>query len=227
VVLTSIVGMSRYKDMKVIGKHIGKKGALHPLRMLALLVASSLLIGCAVPARNLVELTLPPQRIQMQGYSFMPLDEPGWLMAQRADSRIALVRYGASQDETYVIQGGLLPLAPFASRADFARAVLAAQKADINPGRFKPSRHEVVAVDGYPADCVRSYAAAEDMHPQRRDGRSGSMILRIATLICMHPRSNGVAITVSYSHRHNPGEDDPLFEERATNVISSVRFTGS
>ena len=50
------------------------------------------------------------QRIEMDGYSFFPPVEPGWGIAARSADRIALLKAGGMEGQSYLIQANQLPL---------------------------------------------------------------------------------------------------------------------
>lgn len=196
------------------------------LRIAGVCLVALVVAGCATPGGPGVPVPQPPPRIQQQGYSFVPLDEPDWLVIGRDASKIALVKMGRNDDETFAIQATLFPLPSFDGDEALMAIVKAGQARDIDPKRFRLTTHDVNPEPARLADCVRSHAVAEDNAAVKRSGRSGAMILETLTLTCAHPRSRGVAVNVAYSHRHYPGDEDARFTAKAEEVFGSVRFTG-
>jgi hypothetical protein len=51
------------------------------------------------------------------------------------------------------------------------------------------------------------------------------MNLEMLTLVCAHPRDKRVGVTVFYTQRSYPGQEDPAFLEKATTILNSVELT--
>ena len=60
-----------------------------------------LLTGCN-PNKMGGELS---ERIEMDGYSFLPPVDPGWLIASRSTQKITLLKSGNMDGQSYLIEG--------------------------------------------------------------------------------------------------------------------------
>jgi len=160
-----------------------------------------------------------------KGYSLVPLNEAGWIIAGRDEYQLAIVTLGYNLDETYAIQAITFRLPGFKTTEEFVRLVKEGQVKDTDPARFRTKKHEVAAFPGKRTDCVESHMVTEDLSAIKSSGRSGGMILEALALTCAHPKDKSVGISVIFSQRYFPGERDPAFIEKATSVLHSVEFT--
>lgn len=181
--------------------------------------------ACALQPQNFLEIPVPPARVEQQGYSFVPLNEKGWQFVARNAYQVALAKYGTKPDETFAIQATLLKLPAYSTPDEFLGVVKDGQERDMDPKRFRILKYEVIALAGRATDCTKSHAVAEDNGALRRTSRRDIMVLEMLSLTCAHPRSKGVGVNVAYSHRHYPGDEDPNFAQKATQVIEGVQFT--
>jgi len=65
----------------------------------------------------------------------------------------------------------------------------------------------------------------EDTAAVKRSKKTGSMMLEMLALVCAHPAERSIGVSVTYSHRHYPGDEDARFLERAEKVLGSVELT--
>ena len=186
-------------------------------------VCFSAIAACTPMQTRLQELDVPPQRIVQKGYSLMPPNENGWLIARRNQYQLDLVRRGANEDESIAIQAAPVRLPEFTSTEEFVRLVKEGQAKDTNPLRFAIKGHDVAAYS-QKGNCVKSHLLTEDNAAVRRSKRSGVLILEALTLTCVHPKNKTVGINVTYSHRYDPKNEDPAFIGKATAVLDSMEF---
>jgi hypothetical protein len=193
--------------------------------VVALLLAVAI-TGCTAAPHRPQELPLPPQRIAQPGYSLMPLSEKGWLFGPRSQYHLTLGKYGNNPDETVAIEGRLFQLPAYSTTEDFVRLIKDGQAADTDPVRFKVIKHEVVPDNAKNTDCARSHVITEDTKPVKRTAAVGAMILRVMTLTCAHPNNKKMGVNITYSHRYYAGNEDPQFDQKATQVFNSFEFAG-
>ena len=195
------------------------------MKLLQQFVVCALILAitaCASTRPALPEVKLPPERISQKGYSLMPLDEAGWLIAQRNKYALALVKTGVNVDETLAIQASISKIPSYSTNQDFVNAIKDGQEKDTDPQRFKILKHDVTSFPMAGGDCAKSYLVTEDHAAIKRSGSPGIMILEALTLSCAHPSERSIAVHVTYSHRHYPGQDDPAFMEKGNALINSV-----
>lgn len=186
-------------------------------------VALALLqFGCATPAR-LRELPVPPQRVALQGYSFLPPAERGWVEAVRNPSRIVLGKFGAHTDETFAIQALAARAPEKVGTSELAQFVRGEQEKDIEPNRHRVLEHEVAAATRDGVDCVQSSITAEDNAARKRSARPGIMVIEAISLACRHPKDSSVLITLTYSHRFYPEHRDARLREKAAALFATLQ----
>ena len=181
--------------------------------------------SCASMQPSLPEVQIPPERISQKGYSLVPLNEKGWLIAGRNAYQLALVKRGENPDETFAIQAIPFRLSAFKTNEDFVRLIKEGQAKDTDSQRFKIVKHEVTSHPANGTSCVKSHMVTEDRAAVKRSGKSGDMVLEALTLTCAHPKDKSVGISIIYSQRYYPEQRDSAFVEKATRVLSSVEFT--
>jgi hypothetical protein len=197
------------------------------LTRLGMLCVFLIITGCASmqPQSQLQEVPTPPGRMLQNGYSFVPLNEKGWLIADWNVFHLTLVKVGKHPDETVAIQALPFRLPAFKTNEELVRLVREGQAKDTDPQRFKIIKNEVVSYPMKVTACARSYFLAEDRAAVKRSTRSGNMILEVSTLTCAHPDDRSVGISIIYSQRYYPGQGDPDFKKKAEEIIKSVEFT--
>ena len=181
------------------------------------------LSSCASPGLHMAEIQVPPERIVQKGYSLVPLNEKGWVVARRDPGRLSLAKRGEMADTTIAIQGTLFRLPRSNSSGEFVQLLKDGQAKDTDPQRFRVLKHEVLALSRKGTQCARSHMVAEDHSGVRG---SSPMIFELLTLTCAHPRDPSIGIDIGYSERYHAGQRDPAFVDRAETVFSSVEFTG-
>lgn len=194
------------------------------LQMVGMLCISLVITSCASTQPQVPEIQIPPKRIIQKGYSLVPLNEAGWIIAGRDEYQLAIVTLGYNLDETYAIQAIPFRLPGFKTTEEFVRLVKEGQVNDTDPARFRIKKHEVAVFPRKGTDCVKSHMVTEDLSAIKSSGRSGGMILEALALTCAHPKDKSVGISVIFSQRYFPGERDPAFIEKATSVLHSVEF---
>ena len=196
--------------------------AKHPLSdlIVAMIVCCVSLSAASQPK----PLPLPPQPLTQAGLSVLPPDEPGWLKAPTDTRLLVLGRYGSGLDETYTIDGRRVEIHPFASPKEFLDQVDALNAARLAKSRFNVTLNESAPSTTAGAACVRTHIIAEDSSPVRRStGMTGPMTLEILVLTCPPPTTESqLGFVVSYSHRHQPGSEDPKFTEKAARFLDTV-----
>ena len=196
------------------------------LRLVAKIVCCSLAIAACAPLQpKLQERQTPPQKVVQQGYSLVPPNEKGWLVVVRNQHQLALAKLGANPDETIAIQARSLKIPEFKTTEEFIQIIKEGQARDTDPQRFTIKKHDVADYKkkkGY--NCTKSHIVTEDNAAVKRSGSSGNMILEALTLACAQPQNKSTGISVTYSHRHYPGQGDAAFISKATSVLDSVEF---
>lgn len=189
----------------------------------ALLFSIVFISACATTRPAMQEVSLPPQRIILNGYSLVPLDEKGWLIGLREREAVVLGKRGNDPDENMVIRAFAEVLPPLKSEEEFigfAKSVLVMEGA---------ARHKVLSQQTRPLkiktqSCVRSDTVMEDHNAVKRSTKTGPMILEAYSMVCKHPNgSTGIAVV--YSHRFYAGQKDPAAGAKAQIIFDSLEFS--
>jgi hypothetical protein len=197
---------------------------MHVLQKLGMLCAALAVASCAPVQPKFVDISIPPERISQMGYSLVPLNEKGWLIAVRSFNILALVKLGGIPEENFVIRASLYQLPAFKTNEEFVHLVKEAQAKGGNPERLKTMKHEVVTFAMKGIDCAKSYMVIEDHGAAKRVGKTGVMVQETLTLDCAHPKRRNIGVSVLYSQRNYPGQGDPRFLEKGTSLFNSVEF---
>lgn len=193
-------------------------------QIMAMLCATVLVASCASTRPQLAEIQVPPERIIQKGYSLMPLNEKGWMVVERNGDQLALAKNGNNPDETIVIQAIPFKLPAYKSLDEFVGLIKEGQIKDTDPQRFKIVSHEVSVYPMKGVDCAKAHLVTEDRAATKRSGKTGDMVLEATSLNCALPGEQNAGISIAYSQRNYPGQGDPAFEAKATNILNSVEF---
>lgn len=196
------------------------RGRAHS-RLAITFVLVCLQFGCSTQP-HLHALPLPPQRVALQGYSFLPPAEPGWVEALRNSSRVMLGKFGDHPDETFAIQALITRAPENGGTSTLAQFVRAEQEQDVDPQRHRVLAHEVTATTRNGADCARSHIASEDNAARKRSTRAGIMIVDALSLTCRDPKNSAVLFTLTYSHRFYPENRDARLAEKAAALFATL-----
>ena len=181
--------------------------------------------ACAATRPMGENVELPPKRLLQDGYSLMPLNEEGWVIGKRNSYLVTLGKYGKNPDQTFAISANLIRLPPFNTTEEFVRLVKEGQSQDTDPKRFTTIKHEVISYPQNGAECTKSHGVLVDHAAAKRSGQPGDMNLEMLTLVCAHPKDKRVGVTVFYTQRSYPGQEDPAFLEKAITILNSVELT--
>lgn len=177
--------------------------------------------GCAnmnLPGKGMTE------RLEQNGYSFMPPPEPEWFIADRTPDRIALARLGWVEGQTFLAEGSLLQLDDMRDPARLARYVKDMHERDLPRPRFRVQQHDVADVRIAGAQCALSHIVAEDRDPETGSNVVTAMLVETVGTVCIHPNDDRIGVSLSYSHRSFPEDRDRGFEAYATPLLQSQQF---
>jgi hypothetical protein len=163
-------------------------------------------------------------RLEQNGYSFMPPSDPEWFIADRTTERIALAMLGRVDGQTFLVEGSLVPLEklPAPSRlTDFVREM---HDRELPRPRFRVQEHEVTDVRIAGAECVLSHIVAEDRDPETGSNVVTAMLVETVGTVCIHPTDARVGVSLSFSHRSFPEDRDRAFESVAIPLLQTQQF---
>lgn len=189
----------------------------------AVFFVATFMSACATTRPAMQELSLPPQRVTANGYSFVPLDEAGWFILHRSPEILVLGKRGSDPDENIVIRAFAKVLPPLKSDEEFigfAKSALVMEGAT----RHKVLSQQTKLVKIKSQSCARSDTVMEDHGAVKRSSRTEPMILEAFSLLCKHPNGS-TGIVVAYSHRFYQGHGDADSSKKAQKIFDSLDFS--
>jgi hypothetical protein len=181
-----------------------------------------LLTGCD-PNRMGDELS---ERVEMDGYSFLPPVDPGWLIASRSTEKITLLKAGNMEGQSYLIEGGHVALDSLAESDGLLDFTEMTHRNVFPQPRFRIREHDVSDLQISGADCAMSHVVAEDRDPGTGSNVVTAVLLDAVGTICVHPSRPDLGIAMIYTHRSFPEDRDRGFEALASSVLRTQQFGG-
>ncbi|HUF19698.1 MAG TPA: hypothetical protein VMP00_02990 [Burkholderiales bacterium] len=182
------------------------------------------LFACAGAERKSGELPFPAKRLSQKGFSFVPPNEPYWVIVGRNDSQLLLARQRTLTDETVSVMAVFVDLPETASTGDLVRHVRTSDQQAVNAPRYRVREHQVDERGVSSAFCVRSYMLVEDHEGERMARTIGAVMLETLTLICPHPADRRLGVSLSYSHRFHPEDRDRQLIPKGNAMFESLEF---
>lgn len=178
--------------------------------------------ACAPVTPRLEALELPPKRSVHIGFSLMPPNETGWLVAPYRPQLLVLGKRAGHPDENTVLRAFTVVLPEFSSRDEF----MGFAKTAI--GEYDPLRFSLLSQEAAPATvkgqpCATVKRIEEDRGAVKVTNRTDAMLIEAHALVCPHPNKK-VAVVVAYSHRYYPGHADPASAQKAASVYETLEF---
>lgn len=198
------------------------KSGLFSFRDIIALTLLAALTGCAIPGRPDPALS---ERLEQNGYSFIPPDEAGWFIAERSSNRVTLARLGKVEGQTYLIEGAHLALDKLASASRLAEFVEDLHRRDLPMPRFRIREYEISEIRIAGAQCVLSHIVAEDRDPETGTNVVTAMLVESAGTVCIQPTMAELGITLNVSHRSFPEDRDRAFKAYADNLLQTQQFS--
>lgn len=192
-----------------------------PIAALALLI----LTACGGPPLKPGELALPPKRLEQRGFSFLPPNEPGWLVAQRTPQLLSLAKPGVMEGDTSTVQAAYLPLPQFGSAQELTRYVKNTREKEAPSPRFHVMLHEISAQSVGGAQCALSHLLVQDREPSSASRTVAAVLIETLALVCPHPKNPALGIALTYTHRSYPEDQDGAFVDRGIAVLSTLQFS--
>ncbi len=179
-----------------------------------------LLTGCD-PNRMGGELS---KRVEMDGYSFLPPVDPGWLIASRSTEKITLLKAGNMEGQSYLIQGGHVALDTLAESDGLLDFTEMTHRNVFPQPRFRIREHDMSDLQISGTDCAMSHVVAEDRDPGTGSNVVTAVLIDAVGTICVHPSRPDLGIAMIYTHRSFPEDRDRGFEALASSVLRTQQF---
>jgi hypothetical protein len=181
-----------------------------------------LLTGCD-PNRIADELS---ERVEMDGYSFLPPVDPGWLIASRSTEKITLLKSGNMEGQSYLIEGGHVALDTLAESDGLLDFTEMTHRNVFPQPRFRIREHDMSDLQIFGADCAMSHVVVEDRDPGTGSNVVTAVLIDAVGTICVHPTRPELGIAMIYTHRSFPEDRDRGFEALASGVLRTQQFGG-
>lgn len=191
---------------------------------LGALVVAGALAACVPPRPNVEPIPVPPARIQLQGFSFVPLNEPGWFIAARSADAVILGKLGPKEDDTWIVMSGTEPVEHYHGRQEFLDRIRAKENRSGNP-RFTFQQLDVQPFEGKGTDCAVLHTVLLDHGATKYSSRSDPMVTYEYSLHCVHPDDATLLVMVAFSYRCYAEDADPAFVEKARAVVETLEFS--
>lgn len=166
------------------------------------------------------------KRVEMDGYSFLPPVDPGWLIASRSTEKITLLKAGNMEGQSYLIQGAHVALDTLAESnglLDFTEMI---HRNEFPQPRFRIREHDMSNLQISGAECAMSHVIAEDRDPGTGSNVVTAVLMDAVGTICVHPSRPDLGIAMIYTHRSFPEDRDRGFEALASSVLRTQQFSG-
>jgi len=166
------------------------------------------------------------ERVEMDGYSFLPPVDPGWLIASRSTQKITLLKSGNMEGQSYLIQGGHVALDTLAESDGLLDFTEMTHRNFFAPPRFRIREHDMSDRQISGADCAMSHVVAEDRDPGTGSNVLTAVLIDAVGTICVHPSRPDLGISMIYMHQSFPEDRDRGFEALASGVLRTQQFGG-
>ncbi len=166
------------------------------------------------------------KRVEMDGYSFLPPVDPGWLIASRSTQKITLLKAGNMEGQSYLIEGGHVALDTLAESDGLLDFTEMTHRNVFPPPRFRIREHDMSDLQISGTDCAMSHVVAEDRDPGTGSNVVTAVLIDAVGTICVHPSRPDLGIAMIYTHRSFPEDRDRGFEALASTVLRTQQFSG-
>lgn len=174
----------------------------------------------AVRISNSCVSVLPPQ-----GEGWTIARKQGWWLSENLDCNpIVFGKGGIDSYETYIAIVAPFKLPEIGTQEEFLEFTR-----DKYAGVPDIKRYEVVEFEQGSLMSGRDYCSihsylVKDMGVSEKYRKGDFMYLELIDINCRHPYDERRAIGVSYSHRYDPGDEDPGFRDQAIEFFGNVEF---
>ncbi|UCH48428.1 MAG: hypothetical protein JSU95_01005 [Betaproteobacteria bacterium] len=198
------------------------RSGLFSFSTLLTVVLLGALTGCSIPGSPDPELS---ERLEQNGYSFMPPAETGWFITQRSANQVAIAKLGKVEGQTYLIEGAPMAVNELNEPSRLTDFVKQRDRRNFPGPRFRLREHEVSQIRIAGAQCALSQVVAEDRDPETGTNVVTAMLIETVGTVCIHPTNTNVAITLTLSHRSFPEDQDRAFKAYAQSLLETQQFS--
>jgi len=167
------------------------------------------------------------ERLEQDGYSFMPPDESGWFIGQRSAGQITLLKAGRVEGQSFLIEAGQLPLDKLSGTDELPSFTEETQIKTFPRPRFRIREHDISDLQISGANCAMSHVVAEDRDPGTGSNVVTAVLVDAVGTICIHPSRPNLGIAMNITHRSFPEDRDRGFEARGLTILRTQQFSDS
>ena len=187
----------------------------------ATVVLVAALTGCD-PNRSNDDLS---KRLEQNGYSFLPPDESGWLIAKRSTDQVTLLKAGTMEGQSYLIEAGHIALDKTKSEDELIAFAETTHRETFPRPRFRIREHDASALQISGAQCATSHVVAEDRDPGTGSNVVTAVLIDAVGTVCIHPLRPDLGIAMNVTHRSFPEDRDRGFEARGLRILEAQQFS--
>lgn len=125
-------------------------------------------------------------------------------------------------DQSHLISMSVRNVEEIHSIEDFSSLIKQARAMDKLPSRFKLLGNLEEIDSSKPDYCVKFHSRMEYHKAKRASKRTDMMILDDVGFICRSPNNKRVVLNFYYSHRHYPGQADPILSNKRKHFFETV-----
>jgi hypothetical protein len=166
-------------------------------------------------------------RLFRENYSFVPPSDAGWdLRGKNPFAEVGLQKEGDSPNELNTIYAVRYKVPLFKTDQELVTMTKESEEKNLGePERYTLKEHTVTPYKEKETKCAVSHQVIEDKKALlAKSGERGPMIREILSLVCVHPRELNTAVTLTYSHRYQPGHRDSEFMDKSNTIFKSLAF---
>jgi hypothetical protein len=190
-----------------------------------IVIAGVVVAGCvSKPAELPANAPKPGVRATLRDVSFLPPQEPGWLLTGEAPDQMVYANAGRNQDHQFAAVVALIRLPRGAASDQQLMSWVTSERLTGEPKRRKlvdgardwdTSRNE---------KCIRYRAVIED-YTARNTARAPYLLTTTFGLVCRHPKDASLLTEAAITERGLPEDVTPqVAEKMAAGFLASVKF---
>jgi hypothetical protein len=187
-------------------------------------LACAVLVGCRTAPELPPNAPKPGVRASLREVTFLPPQEPGWLLTDESADRMVYTNEGRNRDHQFAATVALSPLpAAVSSDADFL-AWVGTSKLASEPRRRKLTDGEREWDQSRGAKCVRYRSVVED-YTVRNAQRAPFVLVTTYGLACRHPKDAKLLVDTFLIERGVFEDVAPQVSAKmAASFLGGVRF---
>jgi hypothetical protein len=166
-----------------------------------------------------------PQTVDLKGFVISRPTQEGWQVVSQTAEQWVMTKSGDFMGDTMAFQASVIVLPAFNNSQELVRYAESNLRRELDRTRLRVLQLKVRGVDIQGQACAMAYLETAERAGADGTGSPVNTMLDSLTLTCPHPKSPARGISSAYSHRHLPEDKDPAFEQAATALLSTLKFS--